>query len=247
MLERNILELQKRFLAIKKMEYVKTVRNGPTGVGATFEYLLGKNEESFEIPDYYGIEIKTKRSYSKSYITLFNAVPTGSYFHETKRLRDQYGYPSKKNKYLKELYAEVFSNCVTKVGLWYYFQLKVDYEQEKLFLLVYDYQKKLIDDSTYWDFDILKEKIERKLQVLALVKAWPNRINHIEYFKYYKMNIYLLRDFNYFIRAIDKGIIKLSLKIGSYDDDKKYGNVKEHGVGFSIREEDLLLIFDIYR
>ncbi len=247
MIDDYILNLQKRFLEIKKMEYVKTVRNGPTGIGTTFEYLLGKSQESFEIPDFYGIEIKTKRSYSKSYITLFNAVPTGSHFHETKRLRDSYGYPSKKDKLLKELHTDVYSKRMVKVGLWYYFQLEINYEQKKIILLIYNYQKKLIDNSTYWDFDILKEKLERKLQVLAVVKAWPNRINHTEYFKYYKMNIYILRDYNHFIKAIENGFIKISLKIGSYDKLEKYGKIKEHGVGFSIREEDLLKIFDIYR
>ena len=246
-MDKYIELLEKKFLKIKKMEYVKTVRNGPTGVGATFEYLLGKTEDSFEIPDYLGIEIKTKRSYSKSYISLFNAVPTGSHFHETKRLRDIYGYPSKNNKLLKELYVDVFSTFVSKVGLWYYFQLYVDDKNQRLFLLVYDYQKQLIDDSVYWDFDVLQEKLVRKLQILALVKAWPNRINHIEYFKYYKMSIYVLKDFNHFIEAIRKGVIKLSLKIGSYNSSDKFGMVKEHGISFCIREEDLLEIFDIYR
>ena len=247
MLDQQIRELQKKFIKIREMEYVKTVRNGSTGVGATFEYLLGKDEDSLEIPDFCGIEIKTKRSYSKAYITLFNAVPTGSHFHETKRLRDCYGYSYKEDKFLKILYADVFANCVTKIGLWYFFQLNVDWEHQKLVLLVYDYKNNLIDNSTYWDFDILKEKLERKLQVLALVKAWPNHINKIEYFKYYKMNIFLLKDFKNFLLAIEKGFVKLSLKIGSYDDSNKYGMVKEHGVSFSIREEDLLEIFDIYR
>ena len=68
MIDENIRKLQKEFKKIKGMEYIKTVRNGPTGVGATFEKLIGKEEESFEIPDYYGIEIKTRRAYSKAYM-----------------------------------------------------------------------------------------------------------------------------------------------------------------------------------
>ena len=189
MIDENIRKLQKEFKKIKGMEYIKTVRNGPTGVGATFEKLIGKEEESFEIPDYYGIEIKTRRAYSKAYITLFNCVPTGSSFHETKRLRDIYGYPSKNDKNLKELYAEVFANESVKVGLWHYFKIKVDKQKQKLILQIYNYKNQLIDDTTYWDFDILKEKLERKLQILALVKAWTNRINGIEYFKYYLKSI----------------------------------------------------------
>ena len=247
MADDNIKKIQKEFKKIKEMEYVKTVRNGWTGVGATFEKLLGKEEESFEIPDYYGIEIKTKRAYSKSYITLFNSVPTGSSFHETKRLRDNYGYPNKNDKNLKELYAEIYVNQKTKIGLWYYFELTIDKNKQRLILLVYNYKKELIDNTTYWDLDILKEKLKRKLQILALVKAWTNRINGIEYFKYYKMNIFLLKDFSSFIDSLEKGKIKISFKIGSHTDEKKYGQVKEHGVGFSIKEEDLFDIFDIYR
>ena len=82
----NIRLLQKKFQKIKNLGYVETVREGSTGMGATLEDLLGKSEENFEIPDFYGIELKTRRAYSKSSITLFNAVPTGGNYYEVKRL-----------------------------------------------------------------------------------------------------------------------------------------------------------------
>ena len=247
MTEENIRKLIKKFKEIKNKGYVKSVKIGPTGVGATFESLLEHETESFEIPDYYGIEIKTKRSYSKSYITLFNAVPTGSHYHETKRLRDKYGYPKKEDKNLKRLYGEIFCNEKTKIGLWYYFELKINKDIGRLILEIYNHRDELIDNTTYWNLDILKEKLERKLQILALVKAWPNRINGSEYFKYYKINIYILKSFDDFINALENGKIKLSLKIDSYTDKKRYGNVSEHGVGFSISENNLTDVFDLYR
>lgn len=247
MIEENIRILTKKFQEIKDKGYIKSVREGPTGVGATFEKLLNKNEESFEIPDYYGIEIKTKRSYSKSYITLFNAVPTGSTYYEVKRLRDKYGYRDPKDKKLKQINNEIFANKMTKIGLWYYFKLKIDRVNQRIILLIYDRNQVLIDNSTYWDFDILKEKLIRKLQVLALIKAWPNRINKEEYFKYYKLNIYILKGFDEFIDLIDNGKIKILLKIGNYHDKKRYGQVNAHGVGFCIQEENLIDLFDIYR
>ena len=102
-MDKSIALLQKKFQEIKKKGYVKSVRRGNTGIGATFEALLGKPEECFELPDFNGIEIKTRREYSKSYISLFNAVPTGSTYYEVKRLRDNYGYRDPKDHNLKKL------------------------------------------------------------------------------------------------------------------------------------------------
>ncbi len=246
-IEKEIKLLQKEFLRIKRMEYVKSVRAGTTGVGATFESLLGKNEESFEIPDFGEIEIKTKRSYSQGYINLLNAVPTGSGFYEAKRLRDTYGYRDPKEKNLKRLNTIVKGNELVPVGLHYYFTLHIDKEQQRIYLQVYNKNKILIDESTYWDFDILEEKLLRKLKVLALVKAWPNRIGGIEYFKYYKMNIYLLRSFSDFIRLLETGKIVIQFRIGNYYDEKRYGKVHSHRIGFAIQEEDLEELFEIYR
>lgn len=246
-LEKEIQQLQKEFKKIRNLEYVKSIRAGNTGVGATFEHLLGKEEDSFEIPDFGQIEIKTRRSYSKALISLFNAVPTGSSFYEVKRLRDTYGYRDPKERTLKCLNTIIFGNQLNPVGIFYYFGLKIDRKHQKLFLQIYNKQEKLIDETTYWDFDILEEKLIRKLSTLAVVKAWPNRIGEIEYFKYYKMNIYLLKGFSHFIDMLENGKIAIEFRIGNYYDEKKFGMVHSHGIAFAIKEDDLLELFDLYR
>lgn len=243
----SIKLLQRKFSEIRKMEYVKSVRCGSTGIGATFEALLGKEEDSLEIPDFNGIEIKTRRGYSKSLINLFTAVPTGSTFYEVKRLRDTYGYPDVYDKSLKKLNTMAEVTELIRVGVFYYFGLRVDRGLERLILCVYDINKNLIDESTYWDFDILEEKLLRKLSVLALVKAWPNRIAGVDYFKYYKMNIYLLKGFYSFLKALEDGFVKVKFTIGNYYDERRYGMVHSHGVSFSIAEDDLDKVFDYYR
>ena len=53
--------LYKEFLKIKKKGWIKTMKKGYGGVGYTFERLLGKEVDSFRIPDFHGIEIKTMR------------------------------------------------------------------------------------------------------------------------------------------------------------------------------------------
>jgi hypothetical protein len=95
-MQKNIEKLQKEFEKIRKKEYIKGVCNNYSAIGRTFENELNLPENTFSIPDYYGIEIKTRKAYSKSYITLFTAVPDGKKLFELERLKETYGYPCKK-------------------------------------------------------------------------------------------------------------------------------------------------------
>ena len=42
MIEDKIIKLKKEFIKIKEMGYVKSTRKGFTGIGKTFEDLIGK-------------------------------------------------------------------------------------------------------------------------------------------------------------------------------------------------------------
>ena len=110
---------------------------------------------------------------------------------------------------------------------------------------MYDKKGNLIEDEVYWDFDILKEKLYRKLKYLAYVKALKKKIYDQKYFKYYEMKIYKLKDFKTFINLLDIGIIRISIKIGIYRDDKRKGNIHDHGTSFCIQEENLEKLYDL--
>ena len=66
----SIEELQNKFNEIKKMGYVKGIsQNNKGNAGLTFEKLIGKYNDNFQIADYKGIEIKVKNNFSfKKYI-----------------------------------------------------------------------------------------------------------------------------------------------------------------------------------
>ena len=59
MIEENIKLLTKEFNRIKKMEYVKSIRKGNTGVNITFKQFLNRNNS---LKETYGIDIKIKRT-----------------------------------------------------------------------------------------------------------------------------------------------------------------------------------------
>ena len=241
----QINELKEKFYKIKNEGWIKSCRNDYGGIGCTFEKLIGINSNELEIPDFKQIEIKTKTKYSNSYTTLFNCTPTGPHYHEIERLKDKYGYPDSNLKQYNVLNTSIYSKYKNKVGLNFFFELKVDKEKCKIFLIIYNKYGDIIEDNVYWDFDILKEKLYRKLQYLAYIKALKKKINYEKYFKYYEMKIYKLKNFETFIKLLDEGIIRISIKIGVFRDEKKLGKIHDHGTSFGIQEENLDKLYDL--
>lgn len=123
----EIKTLQQQFLKIKEHGWIKSVRNGSTGIGMTLEHLLCLEENGLEIPDYGVFEIKTKRNYT----TLFNCTPEGPHYREIERLKDKYVYPDNDMKQYKVLNVSVFAEDKVKVGTNYYFKLNIDREKKK--------------------------------------------------------------------------------------------------------------------
>ena len=243
MIEENIKLLTKEFNRIKKMEYVKSIRKGNTGVNITFKQLLNRNNS---LKETYGIDIKIKRSYSKAHINLFSAKSNENEYVKIKKIGENQIKDPKSNN-VKTLNIDIFINKIVKVERNYYFNLCIDKNQEKIYLQIYDCYNRLIDKSIYWDFNSLKEKLYEKIQVLALIKAWPSKLGEYEYFKYYKMNIYILKSFDTFIELIEKDIIKINIKIKFPNIKTKYSKALNYNANFGIKEEDLLLLFNIYR
>lgn len=239
-------KLQNEFLRIKKKEYIKGIYNSSSAIGRTFEFELGLERNKNSMPDYYGIELKVHRPYSKSAITLFTAVPDGSEEGEVNRLKDTYGYPSKRDKNFKVLYVEVYGNRANFGGAKYKYKMEVSYAEEKVYLCIYNRYDRLIEREVYWSFNYLQEKLVNKLRYLAIVSAFHKEIDRWNYFKYYKIEYYALKDFKFFLKLIEDGTIKFMLKIGVYWDADNYGKIYDHGCSFAISREDIKKLFNRY-
>lgn len=236
-------KLNNEFKKIRKMGYVKSSRNGFTGIGKTFEDLIWKKEDALENPDYLGIEIKTKVGYSKGYITLFNAAPKGPSNFEARRISQLYGYPDRYATEYKVLAVSVLGNLPTLVANRFLFKLQIDYEKQKIGLLITDKNGIFLEKESYWDFKIVKEKLERKLKYLALIKAWPNRIKETQYYKYYAIYFFKLKGFKEFLSLIEQGKIRINFKISVYREGERKGDTHDHGTSFEIQEENLQKLF----
>ncbi len=238
--EVNILE--KEFKRIKNMGWVQGVDEGKGSVGLTLERLLGKEKDTLELPDYLGIELKTHKKYRQFYTTLFNATPDVKDIFETKRIQDKYGYPDKILRNCKVFHGSINAIEKTRIGLWYEFQLEVNYAEKKVYLCIY-FNNKLIDKETFWTFDLLREKLERKLSILAFIEAEEKIIEGKTYFRYRTLQIYHLRSFLAFLKAMENGYIIVNFTIGVFRTGDRKGQIHDHGVAFRIQKRNLSKLF----
>lgn len=242
-MENKFIVLIKKFNEIKNMSWVQTYRSGPTGVGATFEQLLGKAKENFSIPDFRDVEIKTKRYNTNRPYSLFSSEPDGTYMFETDRLRKTYGYPSKQNKRFLVLNNTISVKSLTKIGD-FRFKLKIDRMKQKIILVILNISNEVIDTQTFWEFNTLRTVLERKLKYLAIIKAYSKFIKETEYFKYDSIRIYKNVSFNKFIDLLEQGKIVINFKIGVFTDEHRFGQTHNHGTSFHIYESDLKNLYD---
>lgn len=243
-MNKNFINLYKKFIEIKKIGWIRSLRNGYTGIGYTFESLIGKAEDSSPLPDFNNIEIKTMRKYSKRKIHLFSSIPDGDCENPMKRVLDLLGYPDKKNKKYRVFNMDFDTLDYTKIGYYRMGKLKIDYENEKIFLIAKDYLGSTLNVDTSWSFKMLKERLYLKLKELVLVEAESKIIDNVEYFKYKKINYYKLKDFDTFLNLIETGAINIGFKISYKKDEEHYGEMKSRGTIFSI---DMINIEKLYK
>jgi len=229
-----LLKLQQ----IQKMGWVKSHREGDTGIGKTLEDLLGISENNISGPDFSNYELKSGRKNSPSMLTLFTKTPQP--YGAIGELLKNFGYPNRKTKNItqmrfllldkseispheKELHVTVDSLAPNTVGL----KLKV--KNNRLYI---DNVKGI---EAYYDQDTLRQCFEQKYDKLIYVLADSKgtRDNELFFFN----EAYLLESFNFenFSRLIQAGKLKVDLRVGHYPD----GRLHDHGTGFRILPKDL--------
>lgn len=240
----EILLLKDKFNEIKEKGLCKSLRNGSTGIGFTFETLIGKKEDNLSEADFNGIEIKVKFGYSKSPTTLFSLTPKG-YDYTIKHILNTYGYPDKENKKYKCFRGNAYynSNCVTANR--YIMKLKINYELNRLELIILDINLKILDKSIYWDLKDLKGRLYKKLNYLAYIKGYPYIRNNETYYKYTNLNIYKLKSFEIFLNLIEQDKVHVSFNIGTCKRGKNIGKIEDRGTAFKLNNNYINELFDL--
>lgn len=234
----------KDFNKIRKLGFVESHRKHNTGIGKTFEDLIGIKENNNLLVDYKDlIEIKSQRSYAESYITLFTKSPTNPKNANT-ILKNKFGYPDEENPDVNVLHTSIFYNnfntCKNK------YRFKLDIGPDRLNLIIKKIKTNLIiSNDISWDFSTLENIINKKCSIIAFVNAETKIKNKIESFYFKSCKLLFGFDFNKFLEAIKNDDIMFDIRIGSYKSGLNKGKPHDHGSGFRIHKDNLYKYFEI--
>jgi hypothetical protein len=244
--EKIIKAFQNDFKKIKGMGPVDSQRSHNTGVGKTFEELIGVEENNLQLADYMGfLEVKSQRDESKSMLTLFTKSPNFPMYANT-ILREDYGSPYKDAPTVKKLHTTVSGATENSYEKKWSFKLKIDKMQEKIFIIVKDLKTgEIVDDRTYYTFQTLKCIVEGKCQNIAYVKAKTQKDGKKEKFEYISAELLTGLSFEKFIKAIEEGIILYDIRMGAYQSGKNKGKSHDHGSGFRIKTDSYSKVFTV--
>jgi len=234
------------FLAIRSKGFIESHRTHNTGIGKTFEDLIGVVENNNALADYKDVlELKSSRELSSSMVTLFTKAPTHPKGVNT-ILREKYGESDVKAGGLKTLHttfsALKFNTFFGKYG----FKLEVDEGKRRICILIKDLKiGKTENIEIYYDFDVIKEIIEKKLDYIAYIKAETKIENGKEFFKFNNATSLSGLTFEKFIKFVKEGLILYDIRIGVYRSGKLKGKTHDHGSGFRVLKNNINKIFKV--
>ena len=241
---KNITELKKLFFRIKNVPLTKSLRKGTTGLGYTFESLIGKDEDSSYLPDFKGIEIKTKLGYTKTPITLFCLTPIKNNTSAIKFIYNNFGYPNKHNHEYKSFKGNVYYNRNNLIANKYILKTKLELDCNKLCLLILDNRLNFIDKSIYWDLNEIKNRLSTKLNYLAIIKGYPYNKDKSTFYKYTSLKIYKLKSFDAFLNLLKKDKIYITFNLDTYFNEKRFGDINDRGTAFKLELYNIDDLFD---
>lgn len=208
-MDKNFNNLIYKFKKIAKKKWIKSPYKGHGTIGLTLEKELGKKIDSKYLPDYKGIEIKCTTRFSRFPISLFSVAFDGSTNKEIIRLNETYGNYDKGFPEKKTLIRKIRCKELSLLKNNYYLSLEIN--NDKLFLSIYDKNKNLIEKESYVYIDTIKEHLNTKLKQLAIIKTSKKKINNIEYFRYYLITLYTLKNFNTFLKLLAEGDVEVTI------------------------------------
>lgn len=232
---KNIDDFIQQFQKIKNLGWIKTHRNGKTGIGKTLEDLLGIEENNVDGPDFGKYELKAMRTNGgdTQLLTLLTKSPLPNGINA--KLLETYGYYSDayehKNKVLHTTLSSNHFAKITTTGR----TLTINCSKDKILI---------VDDKgisfAYWTKEILHTAFKKKYPY-SMIHVYADSMFGDNGEEFYYHTAYELSEFSFekMLVQLNEGKIKIDIRIGQYPNGKTH----DHGTGFRIQDRALTEIF----
>ena len=218
-------------------QFIQSIRNGSTGIGATLETILGISSNSSKAPDFKGIEIKASRqdptkTAAKNRVNLFSQVPNwkSSPVGSAINMLNVYGYDAGGRQ---QLYCTLDAVKPNSQKL----MLTVDESSQLLSTI----ERVGITDKLLmvWALSQLKSRLNEKHPESFWVKAETKLISGKEHFKYYRVihtSKPIISNLDYLLAD---GTVTLDLTMSR----KTENTIRDHGYLFKIWPKNFSALF----
>ena len=142
----------------------------------------------------------------------------------------------------KTLIKNIRFGEITQLNSNYLFDLII--RDKKLFLRIYDLNGKLIEQTTFVHIETIKKHLLMKLNNLAIIRASKKIIDNKEYFRYYEINFYKLKNSDVFFELLKNGFIEVIINSSFQKSGKYVGRYHNKGLIFQIKKYNIEKLFD---
>lgn len=209
--------------------FMKTTRNGHTGIGKSFEDWLGISENNLQESDLLGVELKVKREESSSPLTLFTCAPS-SPRSAIRTLLTKYGYPRDEGGvglYIGLTTTRVWENSGHR------FSVAVS-DEGGVQIMVNG------EIAAHWTLEKMSKAFDQKLKnAMAQLNADSIEIDGIERFRLSSCNYYWNASAPRLVQLIRDGVVSVHLRAKMVD-----GKVRDHGTAFRINKNKVVDLYE---
>jgi len=226
--DKNLSELLDKFDKVSRLGWVESLREGDTGIGYTFETLLGIRENNDKRADFKGIEIKCKgvKEGVESASGKINLFQHGPIWLGTQSARDRI-------RVLGKAGADGLYTCHSQIkttpnnlGL----SLDIVEADQKIDLL------KHADALGYWTFDTLEERLREKHSRAVMIKARSRKKKSSSLFHYEELTYLERPSIERFVTLVGGRNIVFEFLMS----EKPNGTVRNHGYPWRLVREEFL-------